>query len=656
MQTLLGLKEERPTAAPAAATEALTPKARTAEQASGPGPDEIFAGIFLESPVPAKGLSASFGFHVVLVSLIVGWRFIGPSDPFPYRIRTYEPQIVRYTLPQPLLFASAGRQARGGASHSGKAGSAAAAGRQGRRAGGGSRSARPKIQAPAPEPSPALEAAAAPEKPAAPRLVFEVPQRQVSPQRDLVIQPDFNTEIRITGKVQLPNLFLWMPAEIQAPQKQLKTFVPGQPKPRDRTPMVLPDAPKLELPNQQVHVADLKLGPAPQPIAKPALPVFAATTSPVRAQRRVIDALSELPVTPLPLGQAVNLLSLMNQPAPPTAVYSVEGGNRFPASAVDATANGAGGGSAQAGKGAAEGSGTKGSAGAGDSGVSGQSQAEGRGQGAAAGGAANGAGSVADGVGNGADTGRTGTGTGAAGSGVGTGTGRAGTGPGTGATGTGRGTRTSGGPGTGTTGAGTGTRGAGSGSGTGSRGTGTGSTPGGAGTEVAALRLGPNSVAIRIESPNTSTFDVVVVNPGGGETLPDSQGVLTGQPVYTVYMAVPGSRREWILQYAVPNGREPVQQRTENSIRLGAVTPVRAPYPLRKASLEVTDTGGQQGHVVVYGLISEKGSLEEIRVIRGVRSEIDSAVVACLQQFVFRPAVRDGVPVLVEALFGVPLN
>ena len=50
------------------------------------------------------------------------------------------------------------------------------------------------------------------------------------------------------------------------------------------------------------------------------------------------------------------------------------------------------------------------------------------------------------------------------------------------------------------------------------------------------------------------------------DALPESAGILTGQPVYTVYLAVPGSRREWIMQFAVPGAREPVRQRTSTSI------------------------------------------------------------------------------------------
>jgi TonB family protein len=339
-----------------------------------------------------------------------------------------------------------------------------------------------------------------------------------------------------------------------------------------------------------------------------------------------------------PGGEAVNLLAMMEQPAPPAASYAVEAGNRFPS-----PEDGGGGGGA-AGSGAAA------------AGASGAAAGTAAGAGAAPGSGAGGVGAgTSGGTGTGAGSGR-GAGPGGGTAGEGSGSGTSGPGAGAGRPGQGSGSGRGSGAGLGGRGSGTGT---GAGTGAGGTGTGSGSRPGGRGAaiEVGGLSIAGGAVAIRTESPNTSTFDVVVVSQNSREILPESAGVLTGEPVYTVYLSVPGSRREWILQFAVPNSREPVRQRTANSIQLGSATPVRAPYPLRKANLQLgEEAAGAQGRVVIYGNITAKGSVEDLRVIRSVRSEVDLAVMACLRQFQFRPAVRDGVPVLVEALFGVPLN
>nr|HZS52310.1 energy transducer TonB [Bryobacterales bacterium] len=601
-------------------------------------PPELFAGSLVERPMAGKSLCASAAIHAHLILLVLAWRFIGPTQKLPYKPRTYEVHIVRYSLPEPLLFAASGRQGDG--------------------PGGGSRGAAPgrgtapalpgaprlKIDMPVPALPQREIVAAEPPGLAPPKPAFRIPEKAPVTHRDLIIQPEFKPDIRITGKVDLPNLFLWSQREIRPPVRQLKTFVPGEIQRHPRSPQALPDAvPKLELPNQEVKVTDLKISSAPQ-VQRPALPVFAATTSPVRIPRKTLEAPSELPVTALPPGEPVNLLAIMDRPAPPSPSYSTEAGNRFPQAETE------GGNDAGSSKSSNPGPGPRGASASAEGAAAGPA---GSGTGAANG-TPGGMGSSGRG-GSAAGPGSGGTGRGAAaGSGRGLGTGAGGGAAGAGA-GRGRGSGSGSGAGAGAV-AGMGGRGSGSGSGIGAGGVGSGSQPGGAGTEIAAVHLGSNSVAIRTESPNTSSFDVVVVNQNAREILPESQGILTGQPIYTVYMSVAGSRREWILQYTVPNSREPVVQTSPNSVQLGAATPIRAPYPLRKASLQLPSQAPVEGRVVVYGDISDKGALENLRVIRGVRSEIDAAVLACLRQFVFRPAVRDGVPVPVEALFGIPLN
>ncbi len=576
----------------------------------------------VERKVRGASLCASTVLHVLVVLLVVCWRFIGPLERFPYTPKSYEVKFIRYSLPDRLLFAAAGRAGGGGET---KGGGGGGRGRSGG-SGPGRRAARPAApRKVALLPAPIV--AAAPPKP-----VFQVPTRAkpVVRNRDLVIQPDFSLDLQITGKVELPNLMLWSQREIQPLVRQLKTFVPGEPKRKPPSPRALPDAPpKLELPNRETRVVALKMGSIPAP-ALPAFSMPVGTTSPVQIRRRELEAPSELPATALPPGQPVNLLSMIEQPALPAGSYTVAGGNRVPP--IDGPTGAAGGNrgagtdpSAAGSEGTGAGSGNARAAGGGAAGAGGTGSGAGAGKGAGTG--------TGGGTGGGVGGAASGTGAGAAGS-AGAGGGR-GSGSGAG-TGIGKGT------------------GAGTGSGTG--GAGTGAQPGGAGVRVAGLRLEADAVGIRTESPNASSFDIVVVNQGVREVLPEAAGILTGQPVYTTYLAAPGPGSEWIMQYAVPHSHEPVKQLTDSAVRVGAATRVRAPFPLRKAPLLLGRLPRVEGRVVVFGYITEKGVVGDLRVIRGSRSEIDSAVLACLRQFLFRPAVRDGVPVLVEVLFGIPLN
>ncbi len=639
---------------------------------------EPFSHVLLEQRRGSRAFLASSSTHVNLVLVLVFWRFISPAPDLNFRPKVYETRIIRYEVPEPLLFAGAGRAGGAGGGQGGRAGAS------GGQSGGGGQLRPPKLtieiprmpglSLPGPAAPKAPEAAAQAPAPGPPKPTFELPQSKPTPHRDLIIQPEFSPDTAIAGRPQLPNLFLWSQREIKPLERQLRTFTPGEPvRQQQPRPQALPDAPpKLELPNQEVQVTDLKVAEVTTKVEKPKLPVFAATTSPVRLPRRNLDAPSEIPGMALPpKGEPVNLLAIMDRLAPPSSSYAVEAGNRFPSpepgggggeNGTGMAAGGAGNAAAGAGSGTGSQPGAAG-AGAGGAGAAGGGARAGTGAGAGTGGGTGSGAGAGTGPGTGAGTGAgsgsgsgRGAGSGTGGSGSGSGAGASGPGTGAGRPGLGAGGGSGNGAGAGGSGAGLG---AGSGTGAGGRGSGSGSRPGGQGSavDIGGLSIAGGGIAIRTESPNTSTFDVVVVNPNAGEMLPESAGVLSGQPVYTVYLTVPGSPREWILQFAVPHAREPVEQRTTTSVRIGAAAPVRPPFPLRKPNLQLgPEAAGATGRVVIFGNINVKGTLEELRVIRSVRSEIDQAVITCLKQFQFRPAVRDGAPVLVEALFGIPLN
>ena len=45
-----------------------------------------------------------------------------------------------------------------------------------------------------------------------------------------------------------------------------------------------------------------------------------------------------------------------------------------------------------------------------------------------------------------------------------------------------------------------------------------------------------------------------------------------------------------------------------------------------------------------------------MRIVSGLTSEMDDRIMANLREWEFNPAFRDGEPVEVEALFGIPLR
>ncbi len=223
--------------------------------------------------------------------------------------------------------------------------------------------------------------------------------------------------------------------------------------------------------------------------------------------------------------------------------------------------------------------------------------------------------------------------------GGGTGTGR-GSGDASGLSGSGGGNGQGSGSGQGS-GAGSGLgNGSGSGTGTGGIGSGLGSTLGDA----------ARYIEVKMLHPETGKHDIVVVQASGEGAIPDSGGILDGKPVYTVYLDV-GAPKAWILQYAVPSPRETAAN--QMVVQLGNPAPVVAPYPM-VTYLPRVDEDGREGYVMLHGFLAISGRLEELRLIRGGKSDLEKVLVPILKEWEFRPASRDGLPVRVEVLVAIP--
>ncbi|MEQ1883421.1 MAG: hypothetical protein ABL967_00040 [Bryobacteraceae bacterium] len=233
------------------------------------------------------------------------------------------------------------------------------------------------------------------------------------------------------------------------------------------------------------------------------------------------------------------------------------------------------------------------------------------------------------------------TGNGAAGSGEGRGRGAVGAGTGSALAGgspTGNPAATVGGTGGTATGGdenGTGSGGSGSGSGMGTNGTG-----------------GGNSVPGLINRSPSGTFDAVVVQTSPLDQYPETRGLLTGRPIYSVYVSV-GTQRDWTLFYCVPNERPPLDN--SNAVNLGGPqpAPVKAPYPYRMLRPQVKLPTWAK-YVLVHAYVNAEGKLEGMKVVRSVLPDIDKAVLASLTEWEFRAASRNNAPVAVEVLLSIP--
>src|SRR5262249_24408017 len=167
--------------------------------------------------------------------------------------------------------------------------------------------------------------------------------------KDVIIQPDEAPDLSIAVP-HLPSTFLW--AQGPAPG-ELTRVVGAPPRPPLQTFSLPQAAPKVPRPNTEIAISELQIGAAPQmTLRAPQLPVLPANISPVRAPAPSLQAPGELPASALPGGAPMNLVALMQTPAPPAAGYVLEAGNRL-TEAQAASAGASAGGKAE---GAASGS------------------------------------------------------------------------------------------------------------------------------------------------------------------------------------------------------------------------------------------------------------------------------------------------------------
>jgi hypothetical protein len=175
-----------------------------------------------------------------------------------------------------------------------------------------------------------------------------------------------------------------------------------------------------------------------------------------------------------------------------------------------------------------------------------------------------------------------------------------------------------------------------------------------AGTSPPAAEARPEAAlaveATRIVHPASGVFDVVVQS-SGLEGFPESAGVLTGKPIYSVYLNV-GAPKEWILQYALPAGDAASPEVSGGVVRLGNSSPLTAPYPHLTFRPPIKARTGSS-YVMVHGFLDGNGRFEGLKVLGTTTAEEAPQILTVLERWEFRPAMQDGQPVRVEILLAI---
>ncbi|MBI3695949.1 MAG: energy transducer TonB [Acidobacteria bacterium] len=275
---------------------------------------ELFSTALLEPRITVGGHLISVLLHVAVLLGTPVLPYLFP-DRLNFDFAKYNVKIVEFRIPAPLFYAAPEGPE--------KTTPARALPRARVRT-----SPRPKARSPE---RPTSRSGIQPSTVAAlnrPRL--ELPRSLTGPSKDVVIQPDQPRETTIALPPNLPTAFLWA----QGPAPLDISRLVGIPEKPSLPTFSLPHAaPSVQRPNQNVTISELQVGATPVLVPwPPQLPLPVGNVSPVRMPAPPLEDSGNLPATAVPGDNPMNLISLMRNPAPPTAGYLLELGNRLPES------------------------------------------------------------------------------------------------------------------------------------------------------------------------------------------------------------------------------------------------------------------------------------------------------------------------------------
>ena len=158
---------------------------------------------------------------------------------------------------------------------------------------------------------------------------------------------------------------------------------------------------------------------------------------------------------------------------------------------------------------------------------------------------------------------------------------------------------------------------------------------------------------VKWESPFRKNTMVVSTGPTGGGGL-SVYGILDCGKIYTIFLPMPG--KNWTMQYCA----EPVSPQTSPAASDSVVVHwgrgIVPPEPESKFDFRRLpvphDKPGKM--IVLKGILKADGTVTDLEVYQGITPEMDEAARVAFGRWKFKPALRDGVPVPVQLLIGIP--
>jgi len=177
------------------------------------------------------------------------------------------------------------------------------------------------------------------------------------------------------------------------------------------------------------------------------------------------------------------------------------------------------------------------------------------------------------------------------------------------------------------------------------------------GTGILAPALAVSLVFPVVQPALTVRRNSMVISSGpiGGGGL-NVYGALNCGKIYSIFLPMPG--KSWSLQYCDrQSGSQKLTPNPQSAV-------VRLTNPLLPPDVDLqhrydfkrTAVQGPNGNhpIILKGVIGADGAVQQLVVYRGVSPVLDEAARIAFSRWRFKPAMRDGKPVAVEILVGIP--
>jgi hypothetical protein len=146
---------------------------------------------------------------------------------------------------------------------------------------------------------------------------------------------------------------------------------------------------------------------------------------------------------------------------------------------------------------------------------------------------------------------------------------------------------------------------------------------------------------------------VVSAGPIGGGGL-DVYGALHCGKIYTVFLQMPG--KSWTLQFCQAKHEAPTNAISRQSALVRLEQGLLPPDPELRFDFRRLPLPPENAHklILLKGLIREDGTVDLVQVYRSLLPSMDQAACLAFSRWKFKPAMREGQPVSVEILVGIP--